>query len=46
VFLAGEHQVRWDGQDAAGHPVSSGVYVARLQGDGAVTGSVKLQLVR
>ena len=28
---AGSHSVRWDGQDQAGRPVASGVYLARLQ---------------
>jgi flagellar hook assembly protein FlgD len=27
---AGEHRVRWDGRDGAGHPLPAGVYVARL----------------
>lgn len=29
---AGEHEVAWDGRDAAGHRVPSGVYVVRLAG--------------
>ncbi|MFA7329887.1 MAG: C25 family cysteine peptidase [Candidatus Delongbacteria bacterium] len=31
---AGSHQVRWDGHDAAGAPVASGLYLARLEFDG------------
>jgi hypothetical protein len=27
----GRHQVRWDGRDQAGRPVSSGVYLYRLE---------------
>lgn len=31
---AGTHQVVWDGRDRSGHPVTSGVYVYRLQAEG------------
>lgn len=31
---AGEHRVTWDGRDADGHPVASGVYLARLSAEG------------
>ena len=31
---AGEHQLTWDGRDAQGQPVATGVYVYRLQVDG------------
>ena len=30
---AGEHQLSWDGRDAQGRPVATGVYVYRLQVD-------------
>ena len=30
---AGEHQLTWDGRDAQGRPVATGVYVYRLQVD-------------
>ena len=30
---AGEHQLTWDGRDAQGQPVATGVYVYRLQVD-------------
>ena len=30
---AGEHRLTWDGRDAQGHPVTTGVYVYRLQVD-------------
>ena len=30
---AGEHRLTWDGRDAQGHPVATGVYVYRLQVD-------------
>jgi len=33
-FTAGAHAVRWDGADAQGRPVSSGVYYCRMQGGG------------
>jgi subtilisin family serine protease len=42
---AGEHELAWDGRDAAGRPVASGVYVARLAGAGMAL-STKLMLVR
>ena len=42
---AGYHRLRWDGRDAAGHPLASGIYLYRL-----VTGEViltrKLTLLR
>jgi flagellar hook assembly protein FlgD len=31
---AGNHAARWDGRDAQGRPVSSGVYFCRLTVDG------------
>ncbi len=33
---AGWHEAAWDGTDASGHTVASGVYFARLQGEGGV----------
>lgn len=30
VMSAGEHQAVWDGRDASGHPVGSGVYYLRM----------------
>jgi cysteine-rich repeat protein len=33
LMPAGEHEVQWDGQDAAGTRVASGVYLYRLQAD-------------
>ena len=32
-LTAGEHELTWDGRDAQGRPVSTGVYVYRLQVD-------------
>jgi len=32
----GSHTVTWDGLDASGDPVSSGVYLYRLQAGGKV----------
>ncbi len=34
VVTAGEHGVRWDGHDAGGLPVGSGVYFVRLEAPG------------
>lgn len=36
VVAPGRHQVRWEGLDAAGSPVSSGVYICRLETSRAV----------
>ena len=33
-LAAGEHELTWDGRDAQGQPVATGVYVYRLQVDG------------
>jgi hypothetical protein len=41
----GTHRLLWDGRDAAGLPVASGVYYARLRVPGAEV-SQKLTLVR
>lgn len=35
-FDAGQLVLRWDGRDRAGRPVTSGIYYARLEFDGAV----------
>jgi hypothetical protein len=42
---AGEHRARWDGRDARGHAVASGIYVARLQ-VGSEVSTRRLVLVR
>lgn len=42
---AGEHRVVWDGRDGAGRSLPSGVYLARLAADGAVS-SQRLLLLR
>jgi endonuclease I len=44
-FAPGEHEVSWDGRDAAGRPVASGVYFLRLTGPG-VAASRKLTLLK
>lgn len=36
AFEAGTHSVDWDGRDAAGHTVTSGVYYYRMSTDGYV----------
>ncbi len=33
-YEAGQHEVVWDGTDARGHEVASGVYFSRLSGEG------------
>jgi len=38
VLDAGYHSVRWSGRATSGEPVANGVYFARLEVDGAVTG--------
>ena len=42
---AGRHQVRWDGRDRSGRPVSSGVYIYRLKA-GEFQQSRKMILLR
>ena len=42
---AGSHEITWDGRDEMGRDVSSGVYVARLKGEGFV-GARKMVLIR
>ncbi|MCB0261099.1 MAG: T9SS type A sorting domain-containing protein, partial [Calditrichaeota bacterium] len=42
---AGRHQVRWNGRDENGQPVSSGVYIYRLRA-GSFVQSRKMILVR
>jgi hypothetical protein len=42
---AGVHQVSWDGRDAGGSPVGSGVYLVRMEADGD-SRAVKVALVR
>lgn len=38
-FLPGIHEIRWDGTSSDGHPVSSGLYLYRIQsGDDVTTG--------
>lgn len=45
VRAAGAHEARWDGRDAAGRPVASGVYLVRLRTD-AATATRRVSLVR
>ena len=40
---AGSHQVRWDGRDEAGRPVSSGVFVYRLRAGAFVAAETQRQ---
>jgi len=37
-LAAGEHQVTWDGTDAQGHSLASGVYLYRLEAEGRTLG--------
>jgi hypothetical protein len=32
-FIPGHHELRWDGRDHLGHPMGSGVYLYRLEGE-------------
>lgn len=45
LYAAGHHTIRWDGNDASGAPVASGVYLYRLQA-GGFTQVKKMSLVR
>jgi len=42
---AGRHEVQWDGTDAQGNPLSSGVYIYQLKA-GSITLSRKMLLIR
>jgi hypothetical protein len=42
---AGEHELHWNGEDAAGRPLPSGTYLLRMRAD-AATSTGKLMLVR
>jgi len=43
-LAAGEHEIAWDGRDAAGRPASGGIYFARLSA-GRLSSSTKLVLL-
>ena len=43
---AGPHRVRWDGRDASGDNVASGVYFVRLRGTADISNAVRAVLVR
>ncbi len=45
-FAAGQHEVSWDGTDAVGRPVGSGVYFVRLTVEGFSSVARKLTLIR
>ncbi|MCK5407815.1 MAG: hypothetical protein KAJ37_10185, partial [Candidatus Krumholzibacteria bacterium] len=45
VYQAGPHRIEWDGTDANGSPVGSGVYVYRLTA-GKQTISRKMLLLK
>jgi len=42
----GSRSMIWDGADAAGHPLPSGLYVLRLTGEGFDPASLKVVLLR
>ena len=43
---AGWHEVRFNGQDAFGNPLPSGIYFVQLQVDGNVTNTLRIHLVK
>jgi flagellar hook assembly protein FlgD len=43
---AGRYVARWDGRDARGRPLASGVYLCRLLVDGTPVATRKVTLVR
>ena len=45
-LTAGEHDLSWDGRDAAGHSLSSGAYLYRLRIDGRPAAAGKAMLVK
>ncbi len=44
-LAAGEHRFHWDGRDAAGRPLGSGLYLCRLRADGREE-SLKMTLLK
>jgi flagellar hook assembly protein FlgD len=45
-FIFGLHRARWDGRDASGRNVGSGVYIVRLYGSVGESQAVKAVLIR
>ena len=43
---AGDYSIRWNGRDAAGAPVASGIYVYRLRSGDKATATRKLTLLK
>ena len=46
ILGPGFHRARWDGRDASGHNVSSGIYFVRLRGAEGQSPAVKAVLIR
>jgi hypothetical protein len=44
-YTTGHYSIRWDALDDAGHPVSNGVYIARLNGE-RQTETIKMLLIK
>ncbi len=44
-YAPGDYRMEWDGTNAVGRPVASGVYFARMQAEGYIS-SVKMALVK
>ena len=42
----GMHEVNWDGRDASGSHVASGVYYARVAADGGATDVIKMVMAK
>ena len=46
VFAAGTHAATWDGRDAAGRVMASGIYFYRMDASGIATGSSYREMKR
>jgi flagellar hook assembly protein FlgD len=42
----GAHEVNWDGRDASGSHVASGVYYAKVAADGGTTDVIKMVMAK
>ncbi len=46
ALAEGRHRFEWDGRDADGRPLASGLYLGRLRGSAGSRGVTKLLLLR